>query len=137
MTEQTNVEQPSTVYNIAPTQRNMFLIMGIIAIAVGIFIVPYLIGFGVFFIVMYFVNSNLQPVRIHPEYSEIKLALARPRHYIKNTDVKSVSVEKGILKIQVDEDGEEKTREIILRMFAENDKNEIVKYYETLAAKNQ
>ena len=98
--------------------------------------IPNIIGLGVMLIIFYFVNSSIEVIRIHPKYSEVKLAIIRPRWLILDRSVESADVDGKNLLLKVNEEDKQVIRKIPLNPFTEDDQKSIIKYYQAHAKNN-
>jgi len=125
--------EPFETFGVADKHKNILLYMGIAALVIGLLIVPHLIGMGIFMIAIFFFHSKLEAVRFYKDYSEVKLAIARPRWFIKNKDINSVEIIKDFLHLEVAAKEKTITRKIPLKIFAEDDRKKIISHYKKLA----
>ncbi|MEH6396207.1 hypothetical protein [Pseudoalteromonas sp.] len=130
------IEKPTTVIKVASEKLIPQLIVGFIIVIAGIAMIPNIIGLGVMLIIFYFVNSSIEVVRIYPKYSEVKLAIVRPRWLILDTSIESAEVDGKTLLLKINEEDKQLTRKIPLRAFTEDDQKSIIKYYQAQAQKN-
>ena len=130
------IEKPTTIIKVASEKLIPQLIVGFIIVIAGIAMIPNIIGLGVMLIIFYFVNSGIEVVRIYPKYSEVKLAIVRPRWLILDTSIESAEVDGKTLLLKINEEDKQLTRKIPLRAFTEDDQKSIIKYYQAQAQKN-
>ncbi|TEW48286.1 hypothetical protein [Psychromonas algicola] len=127
--EITEIEQPKKAY-LLKTQK-YFIPIGIFCIAVGLIIAPATIAPGILLIVVASLNKRLEVLRVYEKHSEIKLAIAAPRRFIKHSSIKDVAIEKNIFILTFDENGKEKNIKISLKALIINDEDELLNYYKS------
>lgn len=135
----TSQATPNSIFKISSQQKGIFLIAGIGALAVGLFIAPAAMGIGVMMLSMYFVNGGLEVVRFYDRYSEVKVAIARSRWMIMNSDIEDVEVTDIWLTLTV-KDGEKDEpvkRKIPIKAFNEQDRAAIIHNYQQIYAGNK
>ena len=130
------IEKPTTIIKVANERLIPQLIVGFIIVVAGLAMVPHIIGLGVMLIVFYFLNSSIEVVRIYPKYTEVKLAIIRPRWLILDTTIESADVDGKALLLKINEEDKQLTRKIPLHLFSEEDQKSIIKYYQAQAKKN-
>jgi len=130
------IEKPTSVIKVASDKLFPQLIVGLLIVITGIAMIPNIIGLGVMLIIFYFVNSSIEVIRIHPKYSEVKLAIIRPRWLILDRSVESADVDGKNLLLKVNEEDKQVIRKIPLNPFTEDDQKSIIKYYQAHAKNN-
>ncbi|MFK3871137.1 hypothetical protein [Pseudoalteromonas rhizosphaerae] len=130
------IEKPTSIIKVASDKLFPQLIVGLLIVIAGIAMIPNIIGLGVMLIIFYFVNSSIEVIRIHPKYSEVKLAIIRPRWLILDRSVESADVDGKNLLLKVNEEDKQVIRKIPLNPFTEDDQKSIIKYYQAHAKNN-
>ncbi|WP_149983103.1 hypothetical protein [Pseudoalteromonas rhizosphaerae] len=130
------IEKPTSIIKVASDKLFPQLIVGLLIVIAGIAMIPNIIGLGVMLIIFYFVNSSIEVIRIHPKYSEVKLAIIRPRWLILDRSVESADVDGKNLLLKVNEEDKQVIRKIPLNPFTEDDQKSIIKYYQSHAKNN-
>ncbi|KPH96590.1 hypothetical protein AMS58_00545 [Pseudoalteromonas porphyrae] len=130
------IEKPTTIIKVATEKLTPQLIIGILIVIAGFVLIPNIIGLGFMLIIFYFVNSSIEVVRIYPKYSEIKLAIIRPRWLILDASVESAEVDGKNLLLKINEEDKQLTRKIPLNALSAADSESVIKYYQSQANHN-
>ncbi|GAA0820888.1 hypothetical protein GCM10009111_27060 [Colwellia asteriadis] len=133
----TVIESPKTVIKPAIDKLLPHIIGGIAVVGIGLLFAPNVIWIGIMVIIIFSMNGSIEVFRSYSNYSEVKLAIARPRWFILNSSIESADVNGKVLTIKITEEDKTYTRKIPLNTLSDEDGQKIISYYKAKAKQNR